>query len=111
MLAKKRYLFKKVGLYHSRAATALCLSRYLMLAVACKPIAGVPQLYSVRRPNKEGKIHPAILYSGTFYRVLKFLNVGGKSRRFQPWTFGTKTHSNRYIKFLDQGNHYVLLVA
>ena len=66
---------QKVGLYIP-GGTAPLFSTVLMLAVPAQ-IAGCKEIVLCSPPNKEGKIHPAILYAATLCGVTKIIKVGG----------------------------------
>ena len=66
---------EKVGLYIP-GGTAPLFSTVLMLAVPAK-IAGCKEIVLCTPPNKEGKIHPAILYAAQVAGVSKIFKAGG----------------------------------
>ncbi|WP_339663530.1 histidinol dehydrogenase, partial [uncultured Polaribacter sp.] len=66
---------QKVGLYIP-GGTAPLFSTVLMLAIPAQ-IAGCKEIVLCSPPNKEGKIHPAILYAANLCGVTKIIKVGG----------------------------------
>lgn len=94
---------QKVGLYIP-GGTAPLFSTVLMLAIPAK-IAGCKEIVMCSPPNKEGKIHPAILYAANLCGVTKIIKVGG-IQAIAAYTFGTETISKVY-KIFGPGNQYV----
>lgn len=93
----------KVGLYIP-GGTAPLFSTVLMLAVPAK-IAGCRELVLCTPPNKEGKVHPAILYTAQLVGIDKIFKVGG-AQAVAAMTFGTETVPQVY-KIFGPGNQYV----
>ncbi|MBO3698148.1 histidinol dehydrogenase [Roseivirga sp. E12] len=93
----------KVGLYIP-GGTAPLFSTVLMLAVPAK-IAGCRELVLCTPPNKEGKVHPAILYTAQLVGIDKIFKVGG-AQAVAAMTFGTETIPQVY-KIFGPGNQYV----
>ena len=94
---------QKVGLYIP-GGTAPLFSTILMLAVPAK-IAGCKEIVLCSPPNKEGKIHPAILYTAKLCGVTTIFKVGG-IQAIAGMTFGTETIPQVY-KIFGPGNQYV----
>lgn len=94
---------QKVGLYIP-GGTAPLFSTILMLAVPAS-IAGCNEIVLCSPPNKEGKIHPAILYTASLCGVTKIFKVGG-IQAIAGMTFGTETIPRVY-KIFGPGNQYV----
>jgi histidinol dehydrogenase len=94
---------EKVGLYIP-GGTAPLFSTILMLAVPAN-IAGCSEIVLCSPPNKEGKIHPAILYTANLCGVTKIFKVGG-IQAIAGMTFGTNTIPQVY-KIFGPGNQYV----
>jgi histidinol dehydrogenase len=94
---------QKVGLYVP-GGTAPLLSTVLMLAIPAQ-IAGCKEIVLCSPPNKEGKIHPAILYAANLCGVTKILKVGG-IQAIAAYTFGTETIPQVY-KIFGPGNQFV----
>jgi len=94
---------QKVGLYIP-GGTAPLFSTILMLAVPAN-IAGCNEVVLCSPPNKEGKIHPAILYTANLCGVTKIFKVGG-IQAIAAMTFGTESIPQVY-KIFGPGNQYV----
>jgi len=94
---------QKVGLYIP-GGTAPLFSTILMLAVPAN-IAGCSEIVLCSPPNKEGKIHPAILYTANLCGVTKIYKIGG-IQAIAAMTFGTETIPQVY-KIFGPGNQYV----
>ncbi|APG64548.1 histidinol dehydrogenase [Tenacibaculum todarodis] len=93
----------KVGLYIP-GGTAPLFSTVLMLAIPAQ-IAGCKEVVLCSPPNKEGKIHPAILYAANLCGVTKIIKVGG-IQAIAGFTFGTETTPQVY-KIFGPGNQFV----
>ena len=94
---------QKVGLYIP-GGTAPLFSTVLMLAIPAQ-IAGCKEIILCSPPNKEGKIHPAILYTANLCGVTKIMKVGG-IQAIAGLTFGTETIPQVY-KIFGPGNQFV----
>ena len=94
---------QKVGLYIP-GGTAPLFSTVLMLAIPAQ-IAGCKEIVLCSPPNKEGKIHPAILYAANLCGVTKIIKVGG-IQAIAGFTFGTKIIPQVY-KIFGPGNQFV----
>ena len=94
---------QKVGLYIP-GGTAPLFSTILMLAVPAS-IAGCSEIILCSPPNKEGKIHPAILFTAQLCGVTKIFKVGG-IQAIAGLTFGTETIPKVY-KIFGPGNQFV----
>ncbi len=94
---------QKVGLYIP-GGTAPLFSTILMLAVPAT-IAGCHEIVLCSPPNKEGKIHPAILYTAHLCGVTQIFKVGG-IQAIAGMTFGTESIPQVY-KIFGPGNQYV----
>lgn len=94
---------QKVGLYIP-GGTAPLFSTILMLAVPAN-IAGCSEIVLCSPPNKEGVIHPAILYTAHLCGVTKIFKVGG-IQAIAAMTFGTARIPQVY-KIFGPGNQYV----
>ncbi len=93
----------KVGLYIP-GGTAPLFSTVLMLAVPAQ-IAGCRELVLCTPPDKEGNVHPAILYTAQLVGINKIFKVGG-AQAVAAMTFGTETVPQVY-KIFGPGNQYV----
>ncbi|AWX46042.1 Histidinol dehydrogenase [Flagellimonas maritima] len=94
---------QKVGLYIP-GGTAPLFSTILMLAVPAK-IAGCEEIVLCTPPNKNGAIHPAILYTAQLCGVTQIFKVGG-IQAIAGMTFGTESIPSVY-KIFGPGNQYV----
>jgi len=94
---------QKVGLYIP-GGTAPLFSTILMLATPAN-IAGCKEIVLCSPPNKEGKIHPAILYTASLCGVTKIFKVGG-IQAIAGMTFGTQSIPQVY-KIFGPGNQFV----
>ncbi len=94
---------RKVGLYIP-GGTAPLFSTILMLGIPAI-IAGCEEIVFCTPPNKEGKIHPAILYTAKAIGIENVYKVGG-AQAVAAMTFGTESISKVY-KIFGPGNQYV----
>ncbi len=94
---------QKVGIYIP-GGTAPLFSTVLMLAIPAQ-LAGCSEIVLCSPPNKEGKIHPAILYTAQLCGITKIFKVGG-IQAIAGMTFGTKTIPKVY-KIFGPGNQFV----
>ncbi len=94
---------QKVGLYIP-GGTAPLFSTILMLAVPAT-LAGCNEIVLCSPPNKEGKIHPAILYTAHLCGVTTICKVGG-IQAIGGMTFGTASIPKVY-KIFGPGNQFV----
>ena len=95
---------EKVGLYIP-GGTAPLFSTVLMLAIPAK-IAGCKEIVLCTPPNKEGKIHPAILYAAQVAGVSKIFKAGGV-QAIGAMAYGTESVPKVY-KIFGPGNQYVM---
>jgi histidinol dehydrogenase len=95
---------EKVGLYIP-GGTAPLFSTVLMLAVPAQ-IAGCKEIVLCSPPNKEGKIHPAILYAAKISGVTQIYKLGGV-QAIGAMAFGTQTIPKTY-KIFGPGNQFVV---
>lgn len=94
---------QKVGLYIP-GGTAPLFSTILMLATPAN-IAGCKEIILCTPPDKEGKIHPAILYTAALCGVTKIFKAGG-IQAIGAMTFGTESIPKVY-KIFGPGNQFV----
>jgi len=94
---------QQVGLYIP-GGTAPLFSTVLMLALPAK-IAGCKEIVLCSPPNKEGKIHPAILYAAHLCGVTKIYKAGG-IQAIAGLTFGTESIP-KVSKIFGPGNQFV----
>ncbi len=101
---QKAVAIEKVGLYIP-GGTAPLFSTVLMLAIPAK-IAGCKEIVLCSPPNKEGKIHPAILYTAKEAGVSKIFKAGG-IQAIGAMAYGTESIPKVY-KIFGPGNQYVM---
>ncbi|MEM9719717.1 MAG: histidinol dehydrogenase [Bacteroidota bacterium] len=94
-----------VGLYIP-GGTAPLFSTILMLAVPAK-IAGCPKVVLCTPPNKEGHIHPAILYTAHILGIEEVFPIGG-AQAVAAMAYGTESVP-KVDKIFGPGNQYVTL--
>jgi histidinol dehydrogenase len=95
---------EKVGLYIP-GGTAPLFSTVLMLAIPAQ-IAGCKEIVLCSPPNKEGKIHPAILYAAKVSGVTQIYKLGGV-QAIGAMAFGTQSIPKTY-KIFGPGNQFVV---
>lgn len=94
---------EKVGLYIP-GGTAPLFSTILMLAVPAR-IAACKEIIMCTPPDKEGKVHPAILFAASLCGVNRIYKIGGV-QAVAAMTFGTESVPRVY-KIFGPGNQYV----
>ena len=100
---QKAVAIEKVGLYIP-GGTAPLFSTVLMLAIPAK-IAGCKEIVLCSPPNKEGKIHPAILYAAKVAGVTQLFKLGGV-QAIGAMAYGTVSVPKTY-KIFGPGNQFV----
>ncbi|MCP3932195.1 MAG: histidinol dehydrogenase [Bacteroidetes bacterium] len=100
---RKPVPIQKVGLYIP-GGTAPLFSSVLMLAVPAK-LAGCSEIVLCTPPQKDGSIHPAILYSARLTGVTSIFKMGGV-QAIGAMAFGTETVTKVH-KIFGPGNQYV----
>lgn len=80
-------------------------STVLMLAIPAK-IAGCRNIVMCTPPNKEGKVHPAILFSAKTAGVTRLFKLGGV-QAIGAMAYGTQSVPKVY-KIFGPGNQYVM---
>lgn len=100
---QKAVAIEKVGLYIP-GGTAPLFSTVLMLAVPAD-IAGCKEIVLCTPPNKEGKVHPAILFAARTAGVSKIFKAGG-IQAIAAMAYGTQSVPKVY-KIFGPGNQYV----
>lgn len=94
---------EKVGLYIPGGSAPL-FSTVLMLAIPAG-IAECSQIVLCSPPNKDGKLHPALLYAAKIAGVHRIFKVGG-AQAIAAMAYGTETIPQMY-KIFGPGNQYV----
>lgn len=100
---QKAVAIEKVGLYIP-GGTAPLFSTVLMLAVPAH-IAGCKEIVLCTPPNREGKVHPAILFAAEMAGVSKIFKAGG-IQAIAAMAYGTESVPKVY-KIFGPGNQYV----
>ncbi|MCW3110764.1 MAG: hisD [Segetibacter sp.] len=100
---RKSLPIEKVGLYIPGGSAPL-FSTILMLGIPAK-IAGCKEVILCSPPNKEGKLHPAILYTANLVGVTQIFKAGG-AQAIGAMAYGTATIPKVY-KIFGPGNQYV----
>jgi histidinol dehydrogenase len=94
---------QKIGLYIP-GGTAPLFSTILMLATPAA-LAGCKDIVLCTPPNKEGKVHPAILYTADLCGISRIFKIGG-IQAIAAMTFGTESVPKVY-KIFGPGNQFV----
>ena len=100
---QKAVAIDKVGLYIP-GGTAPLFSTVLMLALPAQ-IAGCKEIVLCSPPNKEGHIHPAVLFAAKVAGVSKIFKIGGV-QAIGAMAYGTESVPKVY-KIFGPGNQYV----
>ncbi len=100
---QKAVAIEKIGLYIP-GGTAPLFSTVLMLAIPAQ-IAGCKEIVLCSPPNREGKIHPAVLYASKVAGVTKIYKIGG-IQAIGAMSYGTESVPKVY-KIFGPGNQYV----
>ena len=94
---------EKVGLYIP-GGTAALFSTVLMLAIPAK-IAGCKEIVLCTPPQKDGTVHPAILYAANICGIKNVFKAGG-SQAIGAMAYGTESIP-KVFKIFGPGNQYV----
>ncbi|MDR3652462.1 MAG: histidinol dehydrogenase [Paludibacter sp.] len=100
---QKAIAIQKVGLYVP-GGTAPLFSTVLMLGIPAQ-IAECKEVVLCTPPNKEGKIHPAVLYAAKVAGVHRIFKIGG-TQAIAAMAYGTESVPKVY-KIFGPGNQYV----
>ena len=100
---QKAIAIEKVGLYVP-GGTAPLFSTVLMLGIPAQ-IAECKEIILCTPPNKEGKIHPAVLYAAKVAGVHRIFKIGG-TQAIAAMAYGTESVPKVY-KIFGPGNQYV----
>jgi histidinol dehydrogenase len=100
---RKSIAIESVGLYIP-GGTAPLFSTILMLGIPAK-IAGSKNIVLCTPPGKDGKVHPAILYTAKLVGVTQLFKIGGV-QAIGAMAYGTETVPQVY-KIFGPGNQYV----
>ena len=100
---QKAVPIEKVGLYVPGGSAPL-FSTVLMLAIPAT-IAGCSEIVLTTPPDKNGKIHPAILYAAKMSGIHSVFKIGG-AQAIGAMAYGTETVPKVY-KIFGPGNQFV----
>jgi histidinol dehydrogenase len=100
---QKAIAIQKVGLYVP-GGTAPLFSTVLMLGIPAQ-IAECKEVVLCTPPNKEGKIHPAVLYAAKVAGIHRIFKIGG-TQAIAAMAYGTESVPKVY-KIFGPGNQYV----
>ncbi|HQF10907.1 MAG TPA: histidinol dehydrogenase [Paludibacteraceae bacterium] len=100
---QKAMPIEKVGLYVP-GGTAPLFSTVLMLGVPAQ-IAECKEIVLCTPPDKEGKIHPAVLYAAKVAGIHRIFKIGG-IQAIAAMAYGTETVPKVY-KIFGPGNQFV----
>jgi len=100
---RKPVAIEKVGLYIP-GGTAPLFSTLLMLAIPAT-IAGCREIILCSPPDRQGGLHPAILYAAQLVGVTRIFQVGGV-QAIAAMAYGTESIPRVY-KIFGPGNQYV----
>jgi len=100
---RKSTAIEKVGLYIP-GGTAPLFSTVLMLGIPAQ-IAGCSEIVLCTPPGRNGKIHPAILYTARITGITGIFKTGG-AQAIAAMAYGTETIPKVY-KIFGPGNQYV----
>ncbi|HEX8278242.1 MAG TPA: histidinol dehydrogenase [Segetibacter sp.] len=100
---RKSVAIEKVGLYIPGGSAPL-FSTLLMLGIPAK-IAGCKGIILCSPPNREGNLHPAILYAAKLVGITQIFKAGG-AQAIGAMAYGTATIPKVY-KIFGPGNQYV----
>jgi histidinol dehydrogenase len=100
---RKSIGIEKVGLYIP-GGTAPLFSTILMLGIPAR-IAGCKEVILCSPPDRDGKLHPAILFAAQLTGITRIYRIGGV-QAIAAMAFGTETVPKVY-KIFGPGNQYV----
>lgn len=100
---RKSIAIEKVGLYIP-GGTAPLFSTLIMLGVPAM-IAGCEEIIVCTPPQKDGTIHPAILYTASQIGINKIYKVGG-AQAIAAMACGTES-INKVYKIFGPGNQFI----
>ena len=104
MCSQRAVPISNVGLYIPGGNSPL-FSTVLMLAIPAR-IAGCKKIVLCTPPNKEGKVHPAILYAARVAGVTEIYKVGG-AQAVAAMAYGTESVPKVH-KIFGPGNRFVM---
>ncbi|AWU46017.1 histidinol dehydrogenase [Blattabacterium punctulatus] len=102
---RKSVPIEKVGFYIPGGSAPL-LSTVLMLGIPGK-LAGCENIILCSPPNKNGEIHPSILYTAKYIGIKQIYKIGG-AQAIAAMAYGTESIPSVY-KIFGPGNSYVTI--
>ncbi|AFJ90653.1 histidinol dehydrogenase [Blattabacterium sp. (Blaberus giganteus)] len=102
---RKTIPIEKVGFYIPGGSAPL-LSTVLMLGIPGK-LSGCKNIILCSPPNKDGEIHPSILYTAKYVGITRIYKVGG-AQAIASMAYGTESIPSVY-KIFGPGNSYVTI--
>ncbi|AWU39389.1 histidinol dehydrogenase [Blattabacterium punctulatus CPU2] len=102
---RKSVPIEKVGFYIPGGSAPL-LSTVLMLGIPGK-LAGCKNIILCSPPNKNGEIHPSILYTAKYLGITQIYKIGG-AQAIAAMAYGTESIPSVY-KIFGPGNSYVTI--
>lgn len=100
---RKSVGIEKVGLYIP-GGTAPLFSTILMLGIPAS-IAGCKEIILCSPPDKEGRLHPAMLVAASLVGITRIFKIGG-AQAIAAMAYGTQTVP-KVFKIFGPGNQYV----
>ncbi|SFP70732.1 histidinol dehydrogenase [Parafilimonas terrae] len=100
---RKSVAIDKVGLYIP-GGTAPLFSTLIMLGVPAK-LAGCKEIILCTPPQKNGWVHPAVLYAAQQIGITEIYKIGG-AQAIAAMAYGTET-INKVYKIFGPGNQYI----
>ena len=100
---RKSVGIEKVGLYIPGGSAPL-FSTILMLGIPAR-LAGCKEVILCSPPDKQGKLHPAILFTAALVGIKKVFKIGGV-QAIGAMAYGTKSVP-KVFKIFGPGNQYV----
>ncbi len=100
---RKSVAIEKVGLYIP-GGTAPLFSTLIMLGIPAK-LAGCEEIILCTPPQKNGLVHPAVLYAAQQIGIDKVYKIGG-AQAIAAMAYGTETIDKVY-KIFGPGNQYI----
>jgi histidinol dehydrogenase len=100
---RRQVPIERVGLYIP-GGTAPLFSSLLMLGIPAR-LAGCREIVLCTPPNKEGKVHPAILYTASLLGITTVVKAGG-AQAIAGMAFGTE-RIPKVDKIFGPGNQFV----
>ncbi|HOG76416.1 MAG TPA: histidinol dehydrogenase, partial [Candidatus Marinimicrobia bacterium] len=102
---RKSVPIESVGLYIPGGSAPL-FSTVLMLGIPAR-LAGCPEVTLCTPPNKDGRIHPVILYTAQILGIERIFKIGG-AHAIAAMAYGTQSVP-RVAKIFGPGNQYVTI--